>query len=87
MNALEIINLSKNYPNAKIFALSPIWRLNTEKECAVGSFFDIEPQIKEIARSLPNVIFISGFNFIPHDTKYFYDRHLHPSDEGFEYYA
>jgi len=80
-------NLSKNYPNAKIFALSPIWRLGTENECKVGSFFDIEPQIKEIAQSLPNVIFISGFDFVPHDTKYFYDRHLHPSDEGFELYA
>ena len=80
-------NLSKNYPNAKIFALSPIWRLGTEKECTVGSFFDIEPQIKEIAKSLKNVIFISGFDFVPHDTKYFYDGHLHPSDEGFECYA
>lgn len=80
-------NLSKNYPNAKIFALSPIWRLGTENECKVGSFFDIEPQIKKIAESLPNVIFFSGFDFVPHDTKYFYDRHLHPSDEGFKCYA
>ncbi len=80
-------NLSKNHPNAKIFALSPIWRLGTENKCKVGSFFDIEPQIKEIAHSLPNVIFVRGFDFVPHDTKYFYDLHLHPSDEGFEYYA
>ena len=80
-------NLSKNYPNSKIFALSPIWRLDTEKECTVGSFFDIEPQIKKIAASLNNVTFISGFNFVPHDIKYFYDKHLHPSDEGFQLYA
>ena len=80
-------NLSRNYPNAKIFALSPIWRLGTEKECKVGSFFDVEPQIKRIADSLPNVIFVSGFDFVPHDIKYFYDLHLHPSDEGFTCYA
>ena len=70
-----------------IFALSPIWRLGIDKECTVGSFFDIEPQIKKVAESLPNVIFVSGFDFVPHDIKYFYDFHLHPSDEGFEIYA
>ena len=80
-------NLSRNYPNAKIFALSPIWRIGVDKECTVGSFFDVEPQIKAVAESLPNVIFVSGFDFVPHDTEYFYDRHLHPSDEGFRLYA
>ena len=80
-------NLSANYPNAKIFALSPIWRANYADKQTVGDFFDVEKQIKEIAASLPNVIFIPGFDLVPHDTKYFYDRCLHPSDEGFEIYA
>ncbi|MBR5140702.1 MAG: SGNH/GDSL hydrolase family protein [Clostridia bacterium] len=80
-------NLSRNYPDTRIFALSPIWRLGTDKECKVGSFFDIEPQIKKVAESLPNVAFVSGFDFVPHDVEYFYDRHLHPSDKGFELYA
>ena len=80
-------NLSRNYPNAKIFALSPIWRLNYAEEQMVGDFFDVEKQIKEIADSLPNVTFIPGFDFVPHNVKYFYDGHLHPSDEGFEIYA
>jgi hypothetical protein len=47
----------------------------------------VEEQIKKIAASLSNVIFIPGFDLVPHDIKYFYDRHLHPSDEGFEIYA
>ncbi|MBE6645857.1 MAG: SGNH/GDSL hydrolase family protein [Ruminococcaceae bacterium] len=80
-------NLSRNYPNAKIFALSPIWRANYSDKQTVGDFFDVEEQIKKIAASLPNVIFVPGFDFVPHDTKYFYDGHLHPSDEGFEIYA
>ena len=79
--------LSNNYPNSKIFALSPIWRLGIHDKCTLGSFFDVEPQIKKVAQSLPNVIFISGFDFVPHDTKYFYDLHLHPSDKGFRLYA
>ena len=64
-------NLSRNYPDAKIFALSPIWRLGIEDKCALGSFFDVEPQIREIAESLPNVIFISGF-----ETRYKFKKTL-----------
>ncbi len=80
-------NLSKNYPNAKIFALSPIWRANYADKQTVGDFFDVEKQIKKISEEIPNTVFVSGFDFVPHDTKYFYDGHLHPSDEGFEIYA
>ena len=80
-------NLSRNYPNAKIFALSPIWRANYADKQTVGDFFDVEKQIKKISEEIPNVVFVPGFDFVPHDTKYFYDGHLHPSDEGFEIYA
>ena len=80
-------NLRANYPNAKIFALSPIWRLGYEKKDTVGDFFDVEKQIKKISETVPGIVFVSGFDFVPHDTKYFYDGHLHPSDEGFGIYA
>ena len=80
-------NLRANYPNAKIFALSPIWRTNYAEKQTVGDFFDVEKQIKKISEEIPNIVFVSGFDFVPHDTKYFYDGHLHPSDEGFEFYA
>lgn len=80
-------NLAKNYPNAKIFALSPIWRLGYDKAWEIGSFTDVEKQIKRIASELKNVIFIRGFDFVPHEPKYFTDGHLHPSNEGFILYA
>ena len=80
-------NLRANYPDAKIFALSPIWRLGYEKKNAVGDFFDVEKQIKKISEEIPDTVFVPGFDFVPHDLKYFYDGHLHPSDEGFEIYA
>ena len=80
-------NLRANYPNAKIFALSPIWRLGYEKKNTVGDFFDVEKQIKKISEEIPGIVFVPGFDFVPHDTKYFYDGHLHPSDEGFQIYS
>ena len=80
-------NLARNYPNAKIFALSPIWRANYADKQRVGDFFDVEKHIKKISEEIPGIVFVGGFDFVPHDTKYFYDGHLHPSDEGFEIYA
>ena len=81
-------NLSKNYPESKIFAISPIWRQGTEgKVSNVGDFFEIRKIIKKIADSLENVIFIDGFDLVPHNTEYFADLRLHPRNIGFEFYA
>jgi len=81
-------NLSKNYPDAKIFAVSPIWRADAEGRVSnVGDFFEIRRIIKSIADSLENLIFIDGFDFVPHNTEYFADLRLHPRNIGFEFYT
>lgn len=78
--------LSGNYPEAKIYAFTPIWRkdLNVERVC--GRFEDVEKYIRECVEGLNNVTVISGFDLVPKDEKYFADRSLHPNDEGFGYY-
>ena len=76
-------SLRENYPTAKIFAISPIWRKDYKKEKKFGNFLDAEKFIKEVADSLDNVTFISGFNFVPHDEEYYADLYLHPNDKGF----
>jgi len=80
-------NLSENYPDAKIFAISPIWRADTESCVGFGDFSEVEEVIKEIADSLENVTFIRGFEFVPHSTDYFADLRLHPRNIGFDFYA
>ena len=80
-------NLSKNYPEAKIFAISPIWRADTETCIGFGKFSEVEETVKEIANSLENVTFIRGFDFVPHSTDYFADLRLHPRNTGFDFYA
>jgi len=78
--------LSQNYPEAKIFAITPIWRKDWETETAFGSFADVEKEIRDAVKDLKNVTVISGIDFVPKDENYFSDLYLHPNDEGFAYY-
>ena len=78
--------LSDNYPNAKIFAITPIWRADCKEEREFGLFEDVEKEICEAVKGLPNVAVIKGFDFVPKDTSYYADSRLHPNDNGFEKY-
>lgn len=79
-------NLSHTYSNTKIFAISPIWRVDENEERKCGKFSDVEKDIKEIVNNLPNITFVSGYKFVPCDKKYYADHLVHPNDKGFEYY-
>ena len=80
--------LSKHYPNAKIFALAPVWRENyNTKVTPIGDFSNVAKTFSEIAASLPNVTLIDCFDFIPHETQYYVADVLHPNDAGFYHYA
>lgn len=79
-------NLTANYPQAKIFVISPIWRKIYEQETAFSSFFEIDELLREEASDLPNVTVIKGFDFVPKESRFFADGTLHPKDEGFAHY-
>ena len=79
--------LSDYYPDAKIFAITPIWRANFEEEKPFGKFCTVDEHIRAATAELPNVTVISGFDLVGHDIHLFADLRLHPRDEGFaEYY-
>ena len=78
--------LSENYPNAKIFAITPIWRADRDKEKNLPSFDYVAEFIAEVAKELPNVTVLNGYDYVPHDESFFQDLYLHPNDEGFEHY-
>ncbi|MBR6633525.1 MAG: SGNH/GDSL hydrolase family protein [Clostridia bacterium] len=80
-------NLSKNYPNSKIFAITPIWRKNYKEYREFGAFEAVEQYIRESVEGLDNITVISGFDLVPHDDGYFADLVLHPKDDGFELYT
>lgn len=79
--------LSGRYPDAKIFAITPIWRKNTEEAKAFGSFDSVKEKLSLAVQGLKNVTLIDGINLVPHDTALFADLRLHPRDEGFDYYV
>lgn len=86
-NAKEFYTiLSNNYPNAKIFAITPIWRADCNMKRDIGLFSFVDEYISEIAIGLSNVTVIHGINLIPHYTDLYADIRLHPRDAGFDFY-
>ena len=79
--------LAANYPDAKIFAITPIWRLGYDVERKCGPFEGIAATIKEVTAAYENITVISGFDFVPKDQDYFADLRLHPNDKGFACYG
>ncbi len=79
--------LSKRYPDAKIFAITPIWRKNIEENKPFGPFASVKERISEATKALPNVTLIDGTKLVPEDAALFADLCLHPKDEGFDFYA
>ena len=78
--------LSKNYPDAQIFAITPIWRADCQEEREFGLFEDVEKEICEAVKGLPNLTVIRGYDFVPKDSSYYADFRLHPNEKGFEKY-
>ena len=80
-------NISQIYPQAKIFAITPIWRKDMKEYRIFGSFGEVEKHIKNAVKGIKNITVISGIDFVPKEEKLFADLRLHPNDDGFEYYV
>jgi lysophospholipase L1-like esterase len=81
--------LSELYPNARIFAITPIWReggmrTNTKYGAPVT---EVDTMIREVCADLPNVTVINGWTFVPAKPEFYADLRLHPNDLGFGMYA
>ncbi len=79
--------ISEKYPQAKIFAITPIWRKDMYEERSFGAFENVERNIRRIVGNLENVTVLSGFDCVPADEKFYADFRLHPNDEGFSHYV
>ncbi len=80
-------NVTKNYPDSKIFAMTPIWRKDHTEEKSFGSFHDAGNIIRDISKEFKNIKVIEGFDLVPHNEDMYADLRLHPNDEGFARYA
>lgn len=79
-------NLSRKYPNSKIFAISPIWRKDYKTERKFGEFVLVEEHIRKAVENYGNITFIPGFNLLEHNENLYRELTLHPNDAGFKQY-
>ncbi|MBQ6823964.1 MAG: SGNH/GDSL hydrolase family protein [Clostridia bacterium] len=77
--------VGKNYPNAKICCIAPIFRFDLAKQRKMGSWKECRTLIhEEIAKK--GFIMIEGYDMVPH-MEYFFADAVHPNDIGFAEYA
>ena len=77
--------LSKLYPDAKKFAILPIYRGNLGIK-PTGDFYECREVVGECAKK-HGIIPLDSIDYVGHDEIYFADKHLHPNDIGFATYA
>ena len=80
-------NLTDNYKNSKIFAITPIWRADFDGPRKFGDFFNVFNTISELCSKYDNITVISGWDLVKHDINCYSDLRLHPNDEGFKHYS
>ena len=79
--------LRKNYPEARILVLAPVWRGDWQSDKPGGEFRQVAKILEEIAGQIGNALFVDCFDFIPHDPAYFSPDVLHPNSDGFRCYG
>ena len=81
-------NLRESYPDTKIIALTPLWRVDIDNEQVIGEPLSFVTKfIKQTVRETENAVFIDCINLIPHRPKHYQTDGVHPIDSGFENYA
>lgn len=82
-----ISTVCDRFKDSPVYVLSPIWRDGYDAvRKTFKSFFEIGDILQECCREKDRVTFISGWDLVPHDSKYYGDLRLHPRDSGFEEY-
>lgn len=81
--------LTKRYPSAKIFAITPIWCGDSERPTQKfgAPLREMDKLIGDCVADLANVTVISGDTLVPHSPDFFSDDCLHPNDLGFSSYG
>ena len=81
-------NLAMRYPNSRIYAITPIWRKNSDKITKFGAPLSaVAELIASVCEEIPNVTVIRGDGFVPWLEEFYEDERLHPNDMGFDFYA
>ena len=76
------------YPESKIFAITPVWRADHQKQTQFPFGTDkMDEFIRENTKGIYDIIYIRGWDMVPHVPEFFSDGFLHPNDLGHGIYA
>ncbi len=78
--------LTRIYPNAAIFVITPFWREDAIKPQPMGSFDELSELITDLCQPYSSITVINGLELVPHLPTLFTDG-LHPTDQGFLHLA
>lgn len=78
--------LTAIYPEARIFAITPIWYVGENKPKAMGYLNEIREEIERIAGQYKSVQIINGLKMVPNMPEYYVDG-IHPTDPGLLHYS
>ena len=73
------------YGNARIYAVTPIWRRDERTDRAMGSFALCRETIRAAAEA-QGIAVLDGYAMVPHRDEFMADD-VHPNDLGFSQYA
>ena len=80
--------LTARYPDAKILAITPIWRADNTKQTPFGApLSEAVKLIERVCSEFAGVTVIHGGGFTPRLGEFYSDGYLHPNDLGFGFYA
>lgn len=78
--------LTEIYPEARIFAITPIWHVGEDEPNSMGYLSDIRKEIAAIAEQYKAVQLIDGLKLVPNMPEYYVDG-IHPTDLGLMHYS
>lgn len=71
------------YPDAVFYLIVPVWRADTDRITAAGTFDNARSIIFDVCRQFSMLNVIDGMELLPHEPGFFKDQYLHPNDLGF----
>ena len=79
--------VDRQYPQATIVVITPIWRADEQDAVPFGTFEELTRWLEAEARKHPRFHTVRGVDLLPHSTRLFADGSLHPNELGMEIYA
>lgn len=78
--------ICRHYPNAKKFALTPIWYMDWQNVKTFGPFESLARIIRSVTAEFPDITVIDCTDFVSRDNAHFGDLWIHPNHTGFGLY-